>query len=80
MPRLHVEALLFCVVWAALAIAGGIYAGWWAGAFLSLGLLVLISASSLQILSQTEDPALERQVRWGILIVAGLGLAVYLNA
>ena len=80
MPRLHVEALLFCVAWAALALAGGIYGGWWVGALLSLGLLVVISAASLQILSQTEDPGLERQVRWGILIVAALALAVYLNA
>ena len=80
MTKFHPEALLFCVVWAALAIAGGVYAGWWAGALLSLGLLVLISASSMQILSQSEDPAMERQVRWGILIVAALGLAVYLNA
>ncbi|HWT13319.1 MAG TPA: hypothetical protein VN231_11240 [Allosphingosinicella sp.] len=80
MPRLHAEALLFCVAWAALAIAGGYHAGLLAGVLLSFGLLVLISASSLQILSQTEDPAMERQVRWGILIVAALGLLVYLNA
>ena len=65
---------------AALAIAGGLYAGLWIGVLLSLGLLLLISASSMQILSQTEDMALERQVRWGILIVAAMGLMVYLNA
>lgn len=80
MPKLHLEALFFCLVWAALAIAGGIYAGWWVGVLLSLGLLILISASSLQILSRFEDPTMERQVRWGILVVAALGLAVYLNA
>lgn len=80
MPRVHWEALLFCLAWAALALAGGIYAGWWTGVALSLGLLVLISASSMQILSQTEDPALERQVRWGILVVATLALFVGLNA
>ena len=79
MPRLHREALLFCLAWAALAIAGGVYAGWWAGALLSLGLLILVSASSLQVLSQTGDQQLERQVRWGILIVAALALFVYLN-
>ena len=80
MPRLHYEALLFCLAWAALAIAGGIHAGLWVGVLLSLGLLILISASSMQILSQTEDMTMERQVRWGILIVAAMGLMVYLNA
>ena len=80
MPRLHLEALLFCIAWAALAIAGGYWVDWWVGVALSLGLLVLISAASMQILAQSEDPNLERQVRWGILIVAALGLAVWLNA
>lgn len=80
MPRLHHEALLFCLAWAVLALAGGLYAGLWVGAALSVGLLILISASSMQILSQTADEAMERQVRWGILIVAALGLLVYLNA
>ncbi|HEX8641768.1 MAG TPA: hypothetical protein VF704_11525 [Allosphingosinicella sp.] len=80
MPRFHAEALLFCLAWAALAIAGGLYAGLWVGVLLSLGLLVLISASSMQVLAQTEDLTLERQVRWGILIVAAMGLLVYLNA
>ena len=78
--RLHPEPLLFCVAWAALAIAGGAYAGLWVGVLLSVGLLVLISAASLQILSQTDDLSLERQVRWGILIVAGLALVVGINA
>lgn len=80
MPRLHWEALLFCLAWAALALAGGIHGGLWVGALLSLGLLVLISAASLQVLSQTDDPALERQVRWGILMLAALGLLVWLQA
>ena len=80
MPRLHLEALIFCLAWAALAVTGGLLAGLLVGALLSLGLLVLISASSLQILSRTGDEAMERQVRWGILVVAALGLAVYLNA
>ena len=79
MPRFHAEALLFCLAWAALAVAGGIWGSWWIGALLSLGLLVLISAASLQVLSQTGDEAMERQVRWGILVVAALGLMAYLN-
>ena len=79
MAKLHPEALLFCLAWAALAIAGGIYAGWWVGVLLSVGLLVLFSASTLQILSRTGDQRLERQVRWGILIVAALALFVRIN-
>mgnify|MGYP006183842909 CR=1 FL=1 len=80
MPRLHWEALLFCLAWAALAIGAGWWGGWWLGVGLSFGLLILVSAASLQVLARTEDAALERQVRWGILAVAGLGVAVWLNA
>jgi hypothetical protein len=80
MPRLHAEPLLFCLAWAALAVAGAYWGNIWAGILLSVGLLVLISAASLQVLAQTGDPALERQVRWGIWVVAALGLAAYLNA
>ena len=77
--RLHPEPLLFCVVWAALAIAGAVYGDWWVGVLLSVGLLVVISAASLQVLSQTDDPAMERQVRWGILMIAALALVVGIN-
>ena len=80
MTRLHPEPLLFCTAWAALAIAGGIWGSWWIAVLLSFGLLLLISAASLQILTRTEDMALERQVRWGILAVAALALAVGINA
>ena len=80
MTRLHPEPLLFCAVWAALALAGGIWGSWWIAVLLSFGLLLLISAASLQILTRTEDMALERQVRWGILAVAALALAVGINA
>ena len=78
--RLHPEPLLFCLAWAALAIAGAVYGDWWVGILLSVGLLLLISAASLQVLAQTDDLTMERQVRWGILIVAGLALAVGINA
>lgn len=79
MPKFHPEALLFCLAWAALAIAGGIYGGLWVGALMSVGLLVLVSAASLQVLSQTGDMEMERNVRWGILIVTALALFVGLN-
>ena len=80
MTRLHPEPLLFCAAWAALAIAGGLWGSWWIAVLLSFGLLLLISAASLQILTRTEDMALERQVRWGILVVAALALVVGINA
>jgi len=79
MPKFHPEALLFCLAWAALAVAAGIYGGLWVGALMSVGLMVLVSAASLQIMSQTGDTEMERNVRWGILIVTALALFVGLN-
>lgn len=72
MPKLYPEALAFCVVWAALAIYGGLELGWKAGAALTLGLFILIMPTSALILSRTGSFALERGVRWGILLVAAL--------
>ena len=72
MPRLYPEALLYCVLWAALAIYGGLELGWKAGAALTLGLFILIMPTSALILSRTGNFALERAVRWGILVVASL--------
>ena len=72
MPRLYPEALLFCLLWAALAIYGGLELGWKAGAALTLGLFVLIMPASALILSRTGSFALERGVRWAILVVAAL--------
>jgi hypothetical protein len=80
MPKLHLEPLLFCLVWALLAIAGTVLGGIWAGAALSFGLLLVLMPLSTIVLTRYEDSALERQVRWGMLVIAGLGLAVWLNA
>ncbi|HEX8480721.1 MAG TPA: hypothetical protein VF650_02325 [Allosphingosinicella sp.] len=77
MPKLYPEALLFCVVWAALAIYGGLELGWKAGAVLTLGLFILIMPTSAVILSRTGSFKLERGVRWAILTVAA---AVLLSA
>jgi hypothetical protein len=74
MPKLYPEALLFCVLWAALAIWGGLELGWKAGAALTLGLFILIMPSSALILSRTGSFKLERGVRWGILAVAAIAL------
>lgn len=72
MPKLYPEALLFCLVWAALAIWGGLELGWKAGAALTLGLFILIMPTSALILSRTGSFRFERAVRWGILVVAAL--------
>jgi tryptophan-rich sensory protein len=80
LPKFHLEPFLFSVVWALLAIAGTVLGGMWAGAALALGLLLVLMPLSAIILTRYEDLALERQVRWGVLVIAGLGLAVWLNA
>ena len=72
MPKLYPEALLFCLLWAALAIYGGLNMGWKAGAALTLGLFVLIMPASALILSRTGSFRVERGVRWGILAVAAV--------
>ena len=77
MPRLYPEALLFCLLWAALAIYGGLEVGWKAGAALTLGLFILIMPTSALILSRTGSFGLERGVRWALLTVAA---AVLLSA
>ncbi|WP_114954550.1 hypothetical protein [Sphingosinicella terrae] len=80
MPRLHIEALLFCLAWAALAVCGGLLAGWRTGALLSVGLLVVIMPISSVIVTRVESENVERAVRWGLLAAAGIGLLAYLNA
>jgi hypothetical protein len=74
MPKLYPEALLFCVLWAALAIYGGLEQGWKVGAALTLGLFILIMPASAIILSRTGSFRLERTVRWAILAAAALVL------
>ncbi len=77
MPKFHAEAFIFCLVWAALAVLAFIRAGYLAGSVMSVGLLLLIMPASSIVLDRTGDLARERQVRWGILILAALCLAVW---
>ena len=79
MPRLYPEALAYCILWAALAVAGFVLAGWPAGALLSVGLFVIVMPSSSMILARTGNFAAERAVRWGLLVIAGLVLLAYLD-
>ena len=76
MPRFHPEAFAFCVVWAMVAVAGAMIGGMWAGLFLSAGLLLVLMPTSAAILTRTDDLALERQVRWGMLAIAALGTLI----
>ena len=80
MPKLYPEALLFCAIWAALAIWGGLELGWKAGAALTLGLFILIMPTSAAILSRTGSFSLERGVRWGILAVAAIAVLSIMDA
>lgn len=78
MPKLYPEPLLFCLAWAALAIWGAM-SSIWLGILLSGGLTLVLMPLSATLLLKAENPALERQVRWGILVLAALVLAVWLR-
>jgi len=79
MPKLYPEPLLFCLAWAALAIAAGIMASIWMGILFSAGLALILMPLSATIITKTENFAIERQVRWGLLLIAALALALWLN-
>jgi uncharacterized protein (DUF58 family) len=79
MPKLHVEPLLFCLAWAAVAIAAGIMASVWMGILFSAGLAIVLMPLTATIVTKTGDFALERRVRWGLLVIAALGLAIWLK-
>jgi len=72
MSRLYPEALAYCIAWTALALFGLSAMGWQAGLALSIGLFLIVMPTSALILSRTGNFALERGVRWGILLVAAL--------
>jgi hypothetical protein len=79
MPKLYPEPLLFCLAWGALAIAAGIMASVWMGILFSAGLALILMPLSATIITKTENLALERQARWGLLVLAALALAVWLR-
>ena len=80
MPKLRLEPLLFCLCWVLLAVAASVFGSTWAGLAVGLGLLLIFMPSSAFILTRYEDEKLERQVRWGILVIAGLLLAIWLKS
>ena len=75
MPR-YPEALLFCILWIALALVGLWLFDWKAGLALSVGLFLVIMPASALTLSRTGNFALERGVRWGILGAAALAILI----
>ena len=79
MPKLYPEPLLFCLAWAALAIAAGIMASIWMGILFSAGLALILMPLSATIMTKTENPVVERQARWGLLLLAALAFAVWLR-
>lgn len=76
MPRLQAEPLIFCLAWAALAIAAATMASLWTGILFSAGFAVVLMPLSATIIARTENLALERQVRWGLLLAAAALLAI----
>lgn len=78
MPRFHAEAMLFCLAWTALAISAAVTVSVWMGILFSAGIAVILMPLSAMIVSRTENMAVERQARWGLLVLAALSLSLYL--
>ncbi len=74
MRRFNLDAFLYCVVWAALAVAGWTVGGLRLGLLLSAGLFVIVMPLSALILTRTGNFRTERAVRWSILALAALAL------
>ena len=76
MPRLDIEALLFCAAWAALALYAGLVSGWPAGAVITVGLMLLVMPTSAVAIARFDSRAVERAARWILLLlVSGVYLA-----
>ena len=74
MRRFNLDALLYCLAWVALALAGWHVGGLKAGLLLSAGLFLIVMPTSALVLSRTGNFKTERAIRWGILVAAGLML------
>jgi hypothetical protein len=72
--RLHLDALLYCIVWAALAIYAWNAVSHRAGLLASIGLFLIVMPTSLILLSRTGSFRLERTIRWAILAVAAIAV------
>ena len=74
MRRFNLDAFLFCLAWALLAIAGWNVGGLKAGLLLTAGLFLVVMPISALVLSRTGNFGTERTIRWGILALAALAL------
>ena len=72
--RFNLDALLYCIVWAALAIYAWNAVSHQAGLLASVGLFLIVMPTSAILLSRTGNFRLERGVRWGILALAALAV------
>ena len=77
LPRLNLDALAYCILWAALAVVGWRVGGLKVGLLLSVGLFLLVMPSSAFVLARTGNFTAERTLRWGLLVAAALLLASY---
>jgi hypothetical protein len=77
LPRLNLDALAYCILWAGLAVVGWRIGGLKTGLLLSVGLFLLVMPSSAFILARTGNFTAERTLRWGLLVAAALMLASY---
>jgi hypothetical protein len=77
LPRLNLDALVYCILWAALAILGWRVGGLPAGLLLSVGLFLIVMPTSALMLARTGNFTAERTLRWGLLAAAALLLASY---
>ena len=77
LPRLNLDALAYCILWAGLAVVGWRIGGLKTGLLLSVGLFLLIMPLSALVLTRTGSFKAERTVRWGLLAAAALMLASY---
>jgi hypothetical protein len=72
----HPEAAAFCAAWVAVATAASVLEGFLAGTLLTFGLMGVLMPISAYLLGKKDDAVVERTVRWSVLILAGLILAV----
>jgi hypothetical protein len=77
--KIYPEALAYCILWTGLAVAGFVLVGWQAGALLSVGLFLIVMPLSAVILARTGNFAVERGVRWALLIAAAAALLSFLD-
>ena len=72
MRRFNLDAFVYCIVWAALAIFAWNAVSHRAGLIASVGLFLIVMPASAIVLSRTGSFKLESAIRWGILAAAGL--------